>query len=239
MKNPKPSGNDLLARLQPSELVRIFPYVEEIELETGHVLFEPGDKVQNIYFPREQSLVAFRVPMKDGDAVEVALVGREGAVGGITSHGDLPAYVRCCVHNGGPFYRISCARFEAIRAASPEIARLFAHYADAFLAELFQAAACNARHSIEQRVARWLCTVADRLGHVDIKLTQADLGSLLGVGRSYVARVMARLKDAGILDIARGHTLIRNPARLHAMSCECSALVDDHFQLVMRRLRAG
>src|SRR5208282_810779 len=108
------------------------------------------------------------------------------------------------------------------------------HPTDCLLAQIFQSTACNATHSIEQRAAKWMLAALDRIGIDEVSLTQEQLGGLLGVGRSYVSRVMRKLREDGVLKTRRGRVLIVRRAELEARSCDCNALVRDHFEEVLR-----
>jgi CRP-like cAMP-binding protein len=234
MKDVGPLGNDLLSTLQDDDLVLITPHLDALHLRSGHIIHEPGAIVQHAYFPRNGAIVAFLVPMPDGESIEISMVGREGALGGIVSHGNLPAFARCCVHHGGDFFRIPLTTLDELMQQSRAIRAMLTRYGDCMLAQLFQSIACNARHSIEQRAARWLCAAVARTGTSEVTLTQAQLGGFLGVGRSYVTRIIARLKKDGILATKRGGIIVLQPRKLRALSCDCSSLVDDHYAAVMR-----
>ena len=118
--------------------------------------------------------------MDDGRRVETALVGREGAIGGIVSEGRLPAYARAEVQYPGPFWRISVADLEAAKTGSGSLRHVFMHYADCLVTQIFQAAACSATHTIEQRSAKWLLAAYERTGSCTVPITQEQLGSMLG-----------------------------------------------------------
>jgi len=228
------TGSNLLDALRPEDRDELLPMLEEKTFYEGHVLYDPGDNVQYAYFPRYESVASFHVVMADGSAIETAITGREGAVGGIVSHGQLPAYARSCVMHGGPFYRIASAKLEDLKQKSQHMQNLFARYADCLLAQIFQSVACNATHTIEQRAAKWLLAAMDRTGKLNIPMTQDQLGSLLGVGRSYVSRVVRRMKECGAIKPRRGGIIILDRPKLEMKSCDCNMLVADHFGMVLR-----
>ena len=96
------------------------------------------------------------------------------------------------------------ADLEKAKQQSPTLGNLFSRYADCLAAQIFQAGACNAAHSIEQRTAKWLISAVERTGGPDIPLTQEQLAVMLAVGRSYISRVLRILKQRGILEFRRG-----------------------------------
>ena len=95
---------------------------------------------------------------------------------------------------------------------SRAIEQLFARYADCLVAQMFQTAACNAAHSIEQRTAKWIGAAIERSGSREVPLTQERLAAMLGVGRSYISRVIGTFKRDGTLAVRRGHLVVRDEA---------------------------
>jgi hypothetical protein len=225
--------NNLLRRLSAADFVLIEPYLETADAAADDLLYNPGDEVEIVHFPCGPSLVSFLVPNEDGRDVETILVGREGAVGGIVSHGFLPAYTRITVKIGGPFVRLRVTRLEAAKANSPGLRHLFARYADCMLAQMFQSAACNAIHSIEQRTAKWIIAAMERTSSDLVPLTHEQLSTMLGVGRSYASRVIQTFKAAGILETRRGAILTLNRDALAAHACLCNEAVKGHFESVL------
>ena len=116
----------------------------------------------------------------------------------------------------------------------PPIDHLFARYADCLMAQVFQSTACNASHGIEQRAAKWLLAAVDRTGDEALSLTQEQLAGLLGVGRSYVNRLLQKLRGDGVLELRRSMVIVKDGAALRRLSCECNASLRRHFQLVLR-----
>jgi len=227
--------NNLLRRLNAGDFALIEPHLAHEEAEAGNLLYNPGDDVDTVHFPCGPSLASFMVPNEDGRDVETILVGREGAVGGIVSQGYLPAYTRIMVKFGGPFVHLPVRKLEAAKQKSATLRNVFARYADCLLAQIFQATACNAIHSIEQRTAKWIMSAMERTGGNDVvPLTHEQLATLLGVGRSYTSRVMLTFKAEGILETRRGSILVRNPGALRGRACLCNDAVKNHFEEVLR-----
>jgi Crp-like helix-turn-helix domain len=227
--------NNLLRRLNVADFALLAPYLASGETNAGDLLYSPGDHVEIVHFPCGPSLVSYMVPNEDGRDVETILVGREGAVGGIVSHGFLPAYTRITVKFGGPLVRLPVRKLELAKSSSPSLRNIFARYADCMLAQVFQSTACNAIHSIEQRTAKWIISAMERTnGDGVVPLTHDQLATLLGVGRSYTSRVIQAFKAEGVLETRRGSILIRNPDTLRLRSCLCNEAVKNHFEEVLR-----
>ncbi|MGD9544356.1 MAG: Crp/Fnr family transcriptional regulator [Methylocystis sp.] len=227
-------GSNLLRALRPADLALLSPSLESVQLASRQILYQPGDDVNHVYFPCDATLLSFVVPLESGKDVEAALIGREGAVGGIVSHGRLPAYARAIVQCEGPALRMKCVELEQAKAQSLTLRQLFARYADCLMAQMFQSVACNAAHSIEQRTAKWLLATMDRTDDSAIALTQEQLSGLLGVGRSYVGRVMRSLKERRIVEFGYRRLIILDEQALRDTACDCNGLVSRHFHEVLR-----
>jgi len=226
-------GNRLLGALRPSDREIIERRLTPMEFKRGHILHRAGDVVRYAWFPCDRALASFVVSGEDGTTIETALVGREGAIGGIVSHGRLPAYADAQVQYEGVFLRIEAAVLEEIKSQSPAIANLFARYSDCLLAQVFQAVACNASHNITQRTAKWLLAAIDRTGDHVIPLRQEQLAELLGVGRSFVNRVLKGLRETGVLTTRRGYLEIRDFPALNGLACGCNDRLREHFDTVL------
>ena len=227
--------NNLLRRLSAADFALIAPYLVHDEAAPNELLYNPGDDVETVHFPCGPSLATYLVANEDGRDVETILVGREGAVGGIVSQGYLPAYTRIVVKFGGPFVRLHVGKLDAAKMKSPTLRNVFARYADCMLAQIFQATACNAIHSIEQRTAKWIIAAMERTdGDGVVPLTHEQLATLLGVGRSYTSRVIQTFKAEGILETRRGSILVRNREALKLRACLCNESVKNHFEEVLR-----
>ena len=227
-------SNNLLSVLRRDDLDLLLPHLRTLTTASNAVLYDHGQNVETVYFPRKSTLASFVISTSDGTVVETLIVGREGAVGGIVSQGRLPAYSRTMVQHGGDFLTLPVSILDAAKQRSRTLDNLFARYADCVLAQILQSTACNAAHNIEQRTAKWIISAMERTEDDEVPLTQERLSSMLGVGRSYVSRVMARFKEDGILKIRRGHILIYDKARLEARACRCNETVKAHFNEVLK-----
>lgn len=225
--------NNLLGSLGAEDWAVIQPMLERWTARSGTLIHEAGDTVRHAYFPRGTSLISYLVVLGDGRGIETVLIGREGAVGGIVSQGKLPAFARAEVQIGGSLLRIDLQALEQAKAQSTGLRHLFARYADCLLAQIFQAVACNAAHSIEQRTAKWLLAAIDRTDSHDVMLTQDQLAAMLGVGRSYLSRVFRGLREDGLIETRRGRIIVHDAARLRAITCECNSAVSRHFEEVL------
>ncbi|MDF2638068.1 MAG: Crp/Fnr family transcriptional regulator [Novosphingobium lindaniclasticum] len=225
--------SDLLAVLRPGDFALLEPNLSEVQLRSGEVIYQPGDQVDYCYLPRGASICSFFVELDSGISVETILVGREGALGGVVSHGSLPAYARANVLHGGLFWRIPTRHLDEAKSRSPALASLFSRYADCMMAQVFQSIACNAVHTIEERAAKWLIAAVDRIGRNDVTMTQEQLASMMGIGRSYASRVLQRFKREGLVRTRRGGISVSDRGSLSEKACSCNDHVAAHFGKVL------
>jgi len=234
MKRPQDIvGNRLLKALAPKDRHLLAKNLEAVTLEKGAVLFEPGEDVISIYFPGLGTVASLILNLRDGATAEAALIGREGAVGGIISGGNKPAFTRGVVQIGGPAVRLAANVLEKAKLRSPTLRDHFARYADCLLAQTLQSVACNAIHDMDARLARWLLTLQDRIGGDELHLTQEFIAEMLGVQRTYVTRVVGVLEKAGAIRKSRGALTVVNRGKLERQACECYAYLRRHFERVL------
>lgn len=236
--SPAPHS-ELLSVLRPEDLSLFDRHSTECQFNSGDVIYKAGDLVEYCYFPIGSAMCSFFVQLDCGTAVETILVGREGALGGVVSQGTLPAYAHANVLHEGRFRRIATGDLEEAKRASPAIANLLSRYADCVMAQVFQSIACNAVHTIEQRAAKWLCAAVDRIGRSEVTMTQEQLASMMGIGRSYASRVLQRLKRDGLVRTRRGRIEVLERDALHDRACHCNDRVAAHFKRVLDGVYPG
>jgi hypothetical protein len=226
--------NALLATLSDADKVRLIPHMMFFDLKARDILQNAGDEVVDTWFPCGPAMAAFSIANPDNAmAVEVALVGREGAIGGIVSNGHVPAYATAQVRFSGRFLRIKTAALERAKLESISLRHWFSRYSDCLLAQIFQTAACNATHTISQRAAKWLIAASNRTRGSEFEMTQEQLAEMLGVGRTFVTRVVGRLREEGMIATRRGVFTIKNEQRLRDTACSCTTAIENHFDVVM------
>ena len=227
------SANRLLAAVPVVERGLLEPHVQLVELAHRQVLFEPEEDVVTTHFPLTGSMAALVVTLEDGKTAEAASIGREGAIGGIVSAGHKPAFARAVTVIAGPALRIDTARIELAKEKSTVVRELFERYADALLAQVLQSVTCNAVHSQQQRLARWLLMTQDRVGSAELPLTQEVIGEMLGVHRSTVIRVARSLQRQGLIRYERGRVAVTDRAGLEQTACECYGAIVRHFKRIV------
>ncbi|HEX8413649.1 MAG TPA: Crp/Fnr family transcriptional regulator [Sphingomicrobium sp.] len=222
------SGNRLLATFPSGARAALEPYATLVEVQPGDTVFDKGKPVQSSLFPFNSTMISLVVEQSDGRSIEVASIGREGAVGGIVSCGHAPAFSHGRVQVGGPALKVPLKALEEAKVSNGHINHIFCRFSDYLLAQVMQSVSCNAFHSIPARAARWLLTAQDRAGD-RIELTQEALAGLLGVQRTTVNAVIRELQDEGLIATGRGMVHVVNRAGLTRRACECYHVVESHF----------
>jgi CRP-like cAMP-binding protein len=213
--------NRLLAALPPDTLALLDRDLRQVSLQQGAVLLEPGDQVEDIYFPQTGLISVLVVVGGNGGAIETATVGREGAVGLHGGLGGRRSFTRATTQIGGRFSTIRAGRFEHIANGSAPVRDLILRYTEVLLAEAQQIAACNAMHEAKARLCRWLLQCADRTGRDELSLTQEYLAQMLGVRRTTVTLLAQSLQVRGLITYRRGRIMLRDRKGIEACACEC------------------
>jgi len=226
------TGNRLLSTFATEARGLIEPFGELVELKSGDVVLQRGEQAQSSLFPIGATVIAMCTELSDGRSVEVASVGREGALGGIISCGEAPAFARAIVLVGGSAFRVPMETLEEAKRSSRFIANLFCRYSDFLLSQVMQSVACSTFHSINQRAARWLLHAQDRAGD-RLELTQEAFASLLGVQRTTLNAVVQTLQQEGLIATGRGVVRVTDRAGLQRRACECYQRLEDHFAAVI------
>jgi CRP-like cAMP-binding protein len=225
---PAFADNLLLATFPAALRHALRDQVEIVQLKAGDTILSRGVDVVNSIFPFGTTMISMIIELADGRSVEVASIGKEGAVGGIVSCGHAPAFARAEAIVGGPAARVPMGAIEQAKASSGHLRNLFCRYSDYLLAQIMQSVVCNSFHSIEQRAARWLLTAQDRAGD-RLELTQEALAGLLGVQRTTINAVARELADEGLIATRRGAITVQDRAALERRACECHDRVEQFF----------
>jgi CRP-like cAMP-binding protein len=197
-----------------------FPGLERVELLLGQVLHDPGKRIGHVYFPID-SLVSLMSHAKGQIPVELAVVGRDGMVGVALALGDEVSASRALVQGAGGAMRATSADFMRQFGRKKDLRREIRRYSNDLANQFMQTASCNRNHGVEQRLARWLLMMRDRMSTRRYTLTQKYLGYMLGVRRAAINEAAGRLQRRGLIRYARGSMEILDAAGLKAAACSC------------------
>jgi CRP-like cAMP-binding protein len=220
MPIPTTGQNTFLAGLRTDDLTLVRPHLTRKDLRAGDNLGFCGDPTEEVVFPHS-GLVVMTAPLGDEPGAGVALIGCEGYVGGVAAVASAPASCDSEVLMSGHASRMPASAFRHVLNQSPTLRQWAAQFNYAMMAQAQQAALCNAAHSVEARICRWLLDVCDRSGEDRIPFTQNTWGRLLAVRRTTVTLVAGRLEAAGLINCRRGYMKIIDPDGLQQHCCEC------------------
>jgi len=229
---PAHSGNQLLAHLPKAAHERLQNHFQPVTLEAGKVLYEARAAIEYAYFPNHGTLSAV-VVMVNGDMIEVATIGNEGAVGLPTFTSGVTSPNRVFVQVAGDGVRIESAVLEKEARQDAPLKRLFEAYHTAFQFQVSQSVACNGLHNLQQRCCRWLLMTHDRVDGDDIGLTHEFLSVMLGVRRASVTEVLQALHDQGLVSNGRGKITVVDRSGMEKSSCECYQVVRDEYDRLL------
>ena len=216
----KTYANLFLAILPSTELRLLEPDLRLVEYPRGTVLSEAGEQMEEVLFI-ESGMVSLLTTMSDGAAIENATLGRESIVGVLGALGAHRVSTRAVVQIPVTGWRIRGADFRAATDQSRHLRQLVLRSTEQLLAQVQQTAACNALHSAERRLCRWILQARDRVDGDTIQLTQDFLAQMLAVRRPTVTLIAQALQNAGLISYRRGRIEILNRAGLERQACEC------------------
>jgi CRP-like cAMP-binding protein len=216
--------NKILLGLSARESEMLSPKLEFIRLQVQQVLHEPGATLKSAYFPNS-GLVSILTVFPDGKVLEVGLVGSEGFVGLPLVAGFRTANTRAIVQIEGSAFRVDAGALREILNRSQELDRRLEQSSQMLTMEVTQLAACNRLHEVNERLARWLLTCADRIHSDSVPITQEFLSHMLGTRRSSVTVAARMLETAGLISNALGRVDIIDRAKLEQASCDCYRMI--------------
>lgn len=224
--------NRLLAALGPEDFSWLEPHLEIVDLPRGKVLFEVGEPIRHTYFPHD-AIVSLLTVLRSGGSVEMAVFGREGALGFVSALVTRQSFGRYITQIPGTASRVPLERLNEGVAERPNLRHAMFRFTEAFLTQTLQTVACNAVHRVEARCCRSILTTRDRTDRDELPLTHETLAEMLGVQRSTVSSVTSALQKAGLIVQGRGTIRITDRQGLEATVCECYKTICDSFERLL------
>jgi CRP-like cAMP-binding protein len=225
--SPQPV-NRLLASLPDAEYQRLVPHLERVPLLQKQVLHKAGELIKYVYFPLWAIVSLISTP-EDGSMVEVGLVGNEGIVGIPEVLGDSIATTTAMVQREDSGMRMEASLLKTEFQQGGSLQSLLLRYTQALYALALQNAACNRLHQLDERLARWLLLVCDRVDSNELLLTQEFISEMLGVRRAGVTEAANRLQQAGLIQYNRGKITVLKRQELEAASCSCYGIIKGEY----------
>jgi len=227
------TSNQLLNSLEPPAFERLAKHLTRVNLRQKQVVYRPDQPIDHVFFP-ENTVLCLMTVMSNGDTIEAATVGREGA-SWISATVGAPSM---------PCETIVAIDGEALRLAIGDLDRAIKHdthfrdvlteYSHALLIASMRTSACNGLHGLQERCARWILTTVDRVGSDRFRVTKDFLAQLLGTNRPLVSVMVSTLEQAGILSVDGRWVTVKDRSRLQDAACECYEIIRKHYAVVAK-----
>ena len=226
------SPNSLLASLPADVFSALSPHLKLVELKFGDVLAETGGAVRRVYFPYS-GVISLVVELDVGSMIETAMVGRDGVLSAAAALDGKVSLNKGVVQLAGSAGVMEVDQLRRLAKEFEPFREILIRHEQVLFAQSQQSAACNASHTVEARMCRWLLHMRDFAGGDDLLLTQEFLAQMLGVRRTSVTVVASPLRKAGLIDYTRGRIRLRDVEGLKKEACECYAAVKAHYQRLL------
>jgi CRP-like cAMP-binding protein len=219
-KPARPTGNHLLDRVPESELGKLLADAQVVSFPARAEVDGIGRDGHPVYFPTS-GVYSLLLPMKDGSPVEVAVVDSEGMLGIPVVLGMDADPLRAVAQVAGDCIRLPADRFLAVLRGGGVLDALVRRFLAVSWQTANQTIACNLRHTVKERVCRWMLSVHDRSAADEFDITQEVLSGMVGASRPKVTVVAGELQAAGYIRYQRGRVKVLDRAGLENTSCEC------------------
>lgn len=224
--------NRLLAGLPELDRRRLLGRSTSIEMAAADVLYEPGKRVHDVYFPTGGS-VSLITTLRGHDRLEVGLVGDEGMLGTSLVLGVTIASSLALVQDPGTAWRIDAAAFREELERSLALRVRLQRYVHVVLCQRAQTVVCTRFHVVEARLARWLLMTGDRAHSDHFHSTHESLASILGVRRAGVTHAAGCLQQQKLIHYSRGDITVLDRRGLERSACACYVANQDTYARIM------
>jgi CRP-like cAMP-binding protein len=224
----KSRQNQLLGAMESDVRQRVGPHLRPVSLKLGEVVCDAGGALEHAYFP-EGSVLSLLTVMENGAAIETANIGREGAFGLFAGMYSRVSFNRCLVQMEGLALRCPIDILHTQFQVSEHLRDLLVSYSETLLSQVQQTVACNALHSTQQRMCRWLLMMHDRADGEFLTYTHEFLAHVLGANRKSVTVAAQSMQNAGLISYRRGTMQVVDRAGMERASCECYDIVKARF----------
>jgi CRP-like cAMP-binding protein len=220
----KPIGNGILLGIPDEEFAVIREGLHYVDLPHYAVLHEPPKKLEYAYF-LNSGLASLVFNTNHHESVEVGVIGNEGFAPIPVAAGIRHSPHEAVMQVSGNGFRLAVDDLQAALKTSPQLQNLLNRYATVHGLQAAQTAGCNRLHDLEQRLARWLLLIQDRVGSGLLKITHDFLAMMLGTDRPSVSLAAGGLRKKNIIEYSHGSVRVLNRKKLESSACECYGLI--------------
>lgn len=222
------TANQLLCALQPSDFAQIAQKLTRVKLRPKQIVYKPNAPLDYIYFP-EDTVLCLLTLMSNGDSIEAATVGREGASWISSSVGARSMPCETMAVHEGTALKLAVADLDRELKENRPFRDVLTEYSHALLIATMRTSACNGLHRLQERCARWMLTTIDRVDGDQFFVTKEFLAQLLGTSRPMVSVIVAVFEKAGILNVEGRRITVADRKQLKEACCECYDVIRRHY----------
>ncbi len=222
------TANQLLSVLRPSDFSQVARKLTRVKLRPKQVIYKPNAPLDYVYFP-EDTVLCLLTLMSNGDSIESATVGREGASWISASVGARSMPCETMAVHEGTALKLAVDDLDRELKENPPFRDVLTEYSHALLIASMRTSACNGLHGLQERCARWMLTTLDRVDGSQFFITKEFLSQLLGTSRPMVSVTVAVFEKAGILNVEGRRVTVADRKRLKDASCECYDVIRRHY----------
>ena len=220
----KSTANDLIRGLSPQSQFQLLARCERVCLVNRQALYDRGLELRYAYFI-EAGAASLTIRAGESSPVEIHILGKKDFIGIPLILGMRVSPHHCKVRVPGQALRVKAQDFITLVKQNLEIAKLLLGYVQASLIHSSQLVACQSRHNLTQRLARWLLVAQDRLGSDEIATTHRCIAQAIAVRRAGITTAIGEMESAGMIRCSRGRIVIADERRLEESSCECQRVI--------------
>jgi CRP-like cAMP-binding protein len=227
------SANQLLNSLESPAFERVAQKLRRVNLRTKEVVYKPNEPIEHVIFP-ENAVLCLMTVMSNGDTIEAATVGREGASWISASVGAPSMPCETIVVIEGTALRLPIADLDRELKENGHFRDVLTEYSHALLIASMRTSACHGLHALQERCARWILMTLDRVDSDRFAVTKEFLAQLLGTNRPTASVLISTLEKAGILHVEGRWVTLADRDRLKEAACECYDIIRQNYERVGR-----
>jgi len=216
--------SNLILKALPADTYDLLePYMKTVMLTKEQFIYQEDGRLDFLYFPVTAVVSEFKI-LEDGRMVEIAVTGREGAIGLSSMFSGSHLAPNCTqITQAGTAMRIDIVNFERVLHSNDKLREGLSHYMELYIRQISQKAICNMYHSVKERLCTWLLMVQDRCGRSNLCLTHEQIARTLGVYRPSITCIAQELREMKLIDYSRGGISICNRHDVEEVACTCYA----------------
>lgn len=223
--------NLVLRSLSPQTSSLLAPHLRQVSLRKDKYLCQPEECYDMVYFPETAVVSEFKI-LEDGHMIEVAVIGREGALGASAAFGEDNVSSNCAqVVQAGIALAVDTQTMQRLVRTNDELRLMLNQPVDQYIRQISQKVVCNVYHSVKERFCTWLLMLQDRCRRSSLALTHEQIARVLGVYRPSITCIAQELREDKLIDYKRGGITIRDRKLVERSACSCYSELADRISM--------